>query len=49
MDKNKKNIDRISIKLNEFGELERNINIDDINAFLNETVEDRKINTSEEE
>ncbi len=49
MDKNKKNIDRISIKLNEFGELERNINIDDINEFLNEKIDNLKISKSEEE
>lgn len=38
------------IKINSFGELQSNMNVDDINAFLNENVEDKKlIDRTEEE
>lgn len=38
-----------SIKINEFGEMETNLPIDKLNNFLNEKVEDKKIQSSEEE
>ena len=39
------------IRINEFGEMERNIRIDDINEFLDENVQDKKLvdGDSEEE
>ena len=38
-----------NIKINPFGEMESNINIDKLNDFLNENVEDKKLKSSEEE
>jgi hypothetical protein len=32
-----------NIKINTFGEIITNLNIDDLNAFLNENVEDKKL------
>jgi poly(A) polymerase Pap1 len=40
-DDSKKKI--IDIKINEFGELVRDYNIDDVNIFLNENVDDKKL------
>lgn len=37
------------IKINPFGELESNLNIDEINEFLNKKVEDKKLVSNEEE
>ena len=40
------------IKIDEFGEIKSNLNIDKINSFLNENVEDKKLtnrNAAEEE
>lgn len=40
------------IKIDEFGEIKSNLNIDKLNAFLNENVEDKKLtnrNVSDEE
>ncbi len=40
------------IKIDEFGEIKSNLNIDKINSFLNENVEDKKLtnrNATEEE
>jgi len=31
------------IRINEFGEMERNIKIDEVNKFLNENVQDKKL------
>lgn len=48
LDKKKKanvneELENLEIKLNQFGEIETNIDIDKINAFLNENVEDKKL------
>jgi hypothetical protein len=40
----KQKIERLSMGINEFGELTTNINLEDINTFLNENVEDKKLN-----
>jgi len=32
-----------NIKINEFGEITTNLNIETLNAFLNENVEDKKL------
>jgi hypothetical protein len=42
--KKKKPIDKLSMGINEFGELKSNINLDDVNRFLNENVDDKKLN-----
>ena len=34
------------IKINTFGEMQSNLNIDKINTFLNDNVDDKKIETS---
>jgi hypothetical protein len=39
-----KKIERLNMGINEFGELTSNINLDDINTFLNNNVEDKKLN-----
>jgi hypothetical protein len=36
------------IKINEFGEIISNRNVDDINRFLNENVEDKKLKDRED-
>ena len=36
-------LDGFNIKINSFGEITTNLNIDDLNAFLNENVEDKKL------
>jgi len=38
-----KDLEGLDISINEFGEIEGNFNIDDLNEFLNENVEDRKL------
>jgi hypothetical protein len=51
-DKNKKKptkkkevkINRLDMGINEFGELTTSVNLDDINSFLNNNVEDKKLN-----
>lgn len=48
LDKKKKanvneELKNLEIKLNQFGEIEINIDIDKINTFLNENVEDKKL------
>jgi hypothetical protein len=43
-DKKVKKIERLNMGINEFGELTSNINLDEINSFLNNTVEDKKLN-----
>lgn len=42
--KKKKPIDKLTMGINEFGELKSNINLDDVNRFLNENLEDKKLN-----
>ena len=44
-----KELDGFNIKINEFGEMETTVPIDRLNSFLNENVEDKKLNSSEEE
>ncbi len=36
-------IERLDLGINEFGEMTSNINLDDINKFLNDNVEDKKL------
>jgi hypothetical protein len=43
-DKKVKKIERLNMGINEFGELTSNINLDEINSFLNNNVEDKKLN-----
>ncbi|MEP7320327.1 MAG: hypothetical protein ABI761_00355 [Saprospiraceae bacterium] len=38
-----KEIKGFDIKVNQFGELKSNLNIDDINAFLNKHVQDKRV------
>ncbi len=38
-----KEIKGFDIKVNQFGELKSNLNIDDINAFLNKHVHDKRV------
>lgn len=42
--KKKQKIEKLNMGINEFGELTTNINLDEINSFLNDTVEDKKLN-----
>jgi hypothetical protein len=37
-------IDNLNLGINEFGEMTTNINLDEINKFLNENVDDKKLN-----
>ena len=39
----------ISMHINEFGQIVRDVQLDDINAFLNENVPDKKLDESENE
>lgn len=57
MPKKKKNTDKakvheqlsgFDIKIDPFGELQSNFNVDKINNFLNKNLEDPKLNTEEE-
>ena len=41
-------LDGFNIKINEFGEMETTVPIDQLNNFLNDKVEDKKLNDSEE-
>lgn len=38
----------MNIRVNEFGEIIRDYDVDDINAFLNETVKDKKFASNDE-
>jgi len=38
-----KDLEGLEISINEFGEIEGNFNVDELNKFLNENVEDRKL------
>jgi hypothetical protein len=42
--KKQQKIEKLNMGINEFGELTTNINLDEINTFLNETVDDKKMN-----
>jgi hypothetical protein len=42
--KKKQKVEKLNMGINEFGELTTNINLDEINTFLNETVDDKKLN-----
>ncbi len=44
-----KDLSGYDIKINPFGELESNLGIDEINEFLNDKVEDKKLISNEEE
>ena len=38
-----KELDGLEVSINQFGELKSNMNIEDINEFLNKNVEDKKL------
>jgi hypothetical protein len=40
----KKPVEKLNMGINEFGELTTNINLDEINDFLNKNVDDKKLN-----
>ena len=40
----KKPVEKLNMGINEFGELTTNINLEDINDFLNKNVDDKKLN-----
>lgn len=42
-------LDGFDIKVNEFGQIQGNFKIDELNSFLNKNVEDKKLQSSEEE
>ena len=42
-------LDGFNIKINEFGEITSNFEVDQLNNFLNENVEDKKLNPSKED
>lgn len=42
-------LDGFNIKINAFGEMETTVPIDKLNSFLNDKVEDKKLNSAEEE
>ena len=46
--KKKMQMDKFDMGINEFGELTTTINLDTINNFLNENVEDKKLTEKEE-
>ena len=46
--KKKKPIKNLNVGINEFGELTSSIKFDDINAFLNDNVKDRKLDEKKE-
>ncbi len=43
-----RDIKGFDIKINQFGELKSNLEIDDINAFLNKHVPDKRVGDSQE-
>lgn len=45
----KESMDSLDIKINEFGEIRKNLNIEKINEFLNQTVDDKKLKDHQEE
>jgi hypothetical protein len=42
-------LEGFDIKVNEFGQIQGNFKIDELNSFLNKNVEDKKLQSSEEE
>ena len=42
--KKSKKVESLNMGINEFGELTTNINLDEINQFLNKNVDDKKLN-----
>lgn len=44
-----KELEGLEIDINSFGEVVTNLDIDKINAFLNENVEDKKLNGKDEQ
>lgn len=42
-------LDGFNIKINEFGEITSSMDVDKLNKFLNENVEDKKLKKSDEE
>ena len=40
----KKPVEKLNMGINEFGELTTNINLEEINDFLNKNVDDKKLN-----
>lgn len=42
-------LDHFEIRINEFGEMISNMDVDRINAFLNKNVDDRKLDQENEE
>jgi hypothetical protein len=44
-----KEIKGFDIKINPFGELKSNLNIDDINAFLNKHIQDKRVRGEEKD
>jgi hypothetical protein len=45
--KETKGLKKFEIKVNKFGQLEKNISNDDINTFLNKNLLDKKLNPNE--
>lgn len=43
-----KDLDGFDVSINTFGEIKSNINIDQINAFLNQNVDDKKLRDRED-
>jgi hypothetical protein len=42
-------LEGFDIKVNEFGQIQGNFKIDELNSFLNKNVEDKKLQSTEEE
>lgn len=42
-------LDGFDIKVNEFGQIQGNFNIEDLNKFLDRNVEDKKLSSDQEE
>jgi len=42
-------LEGFNIKINEFGEMETTVPVDKLNTFLNDKVDDKKLNSSSEE
>ena len=42
-------LEGFDIKVNEFGQIQGNFKIDELNTFLNKNVEDKKLQSTEEE
>lgn len=47
-DKKRKEIKDIDVKINAFGEIVSNYNMDKLNAFLNEEIQDKKLKEKDE-